>query len=421
MCKKTERSSSALLAPLVVLGLCLAIYMCLWSSPLVVFLVIAALTVGVILLDKTGNLEAVYELTEEHGLGAAGVLVLFALVLPFLLRHSSYVMHIAVMGCLHAVVALGLNFQIGSAGMVNFAPAAFMGMGAYTSAILSVKFYFSPWVGTVVAIFSAAGLGLLIGYPTLKTRGYYLSLVTLALQTIFTLLIVNTRWLGGPNGIAGVTPYQVGRTSFGTDMVVGGLELPRQTYYLYLLFIGLGITAWISGRIYRSRVGLALNAVEQDEVVAASQGVNLARMKLLAFSLGAAFAGLAGAIYAHYVGFIGVEDFDFNKSLMLICMVILGGMDNVPGVALGAVLLTIVDEKLRDFAEYRMLVYGVVLMCVLLLRPQGILPKGVRKYRLPGLEWLEHPDFIPSLEETLREGQGGHRVEAAERFPGAKL
>ncbi|MEW8986668.1 MAG: branched-chain amino acid ABC transporter permease, partial [Bacillus sp. (in: firmicutes)] len=281
---------------------------------------------------------------------------------------------------IYSIIALGLNFQLGSAGMVNFAPAAFYGAGAYTSAILAVKYGVSPWIGMIFAIIMASLLGLIFGYPALKTRGYYLSLVTIAFQVIFTLMIINTDWVGGPNGIPGIPGYQLFGHSFRKPLEIFTLKLPYQTNYFYLVFLLVGLAAVVASRLYNSRIGLAWNVIEQDEIVAATQGINLTKIKLLAFSLGAAFAGVAGALYAHYISFIGNEDFDFSKSLVLICMVILGGMDNVLGVILGAIMLTMMDEKLRDFADYRMLMYAIILIIILLVRPQGLLPKRNRKY-----------------------------------------
>lgn len=377
---EAKRGSKQIIAALLVWAVCLVLYATL-RAPLfgALGLVLAALCV-IVFLEKGGKMNRLMDITEANGRVTFLALAAFVLILPFLTRDNTYLMHVAVISGLHALVALGLNFQVGSTGMVNFAPAAFYGMGAYTSALLSTKLGLSPWLGTAAGMVTAAILGLVTGYPALKTRGYYLSLVTIALQTVFTLLIINTPWVGGPNGIAGVPPYKVGALSFRSNLSLGGLQLPYQTYYFYLAFAVLALAVYVASRLYSSRIGLAWNAIEQDEIVAVCQGVDLTRLKLLAFSLGAAFAGVAGALYGHYISFVGAEDFDFSKSLILICMVILGGRDNVSGVVLGAILLTIIDEKLRDFTDYRMLMYGVILVLVLLLRPQGLLPRRVRKY-----------------------------------------
>ncbi len=364
------------------LGICLILYIAL-VSPLPITLLVLAIFLGLIVMgERSGGIEKIYAAMEEHKGEALVVAGIFALLLPLLVSGNNYLLHVVVMGGIYSIIALGLNFQLGSTGMVNFAPAAFYGTGAYTSAVLAVKFGISPWVGILCGLFMAALLGIVFGFPALKTRGYYLSLVTIALQVIFTLMIINTDWLGGPNGIPGIPGYEIFGFSFRRPLEILGMRLPYQTNYFYLVFLLLSLAALAASRLYNSRIGLAWNAIEQDEIVAATQGINLTKIKLLAFSIGAAFAGVAGALYAHYTSFIGNEDFDFNKSLVLICMVLLGGMDNVAGVILGSLLLTIIDEKLRDFADYRMLMYALILIIILIARPQGLLPKRNRKYQI---------------------------------------
>ena len=373
-------SKSSLVTLLVSVLACVFLYLTLVGSLSIALAVIGLGLALIVLGEYSGKVEAIHTaFGENRSLGLA-VMIVFVLALPFLLNGNNYLLHIVVMGGIYSIVALGLNFQMGSTGMVNFATAALFGTGAYTSALLTTKFSISPWLGTVSGLIMAAVLGILFGIPALKTRGYYLSLVTMALQVIFTLMIINTSWLGGPNGVPGIPAYSLAGFSFKTSVVLFGMKLPYQANYYYLVFGILGLAGLVAARLYNSRVGLAWNAIEQDEIVAVTQGINQTKVKLLAFALGAAFAGLAGALYGHYTSFIGVENFDFSISLIFICMVLLGGMDNVLGVVLGAVLLTIVDEKLRDFADYRMLMYSLILIIILLVRSQGLLPKRIRKY-----------------------------------------
>ena len=299
--------------------------------------------------------------------------VIFAIILPLLLNNS-YVIHTTVLAIIIAIAALGLNFQIGCTGMVNVAIAAFMGMGAYTSAVISVYYGLSPWLGIISGMITATLLAIIIGSPTLKTHGYYVALVTIALQFIFSRLVNSTKWLGGPNGIAGIPDIAIGALTFGQY---------QKRFYLWLALLCLGVCIYIAYRLRNSRIGLAWNAIEQDQIVAVTQGINVAKMKLLAFAIGGAYAGLAGSLYAHFITFVSVDDFSMPKSLMLICMVALGGMDNVLGVVVGAVFLTVLNEKILDFADYGMFLYGVILLIVLLSRPQGLLPKTLRRYRMP--------------------------------------
>ncbi|MBP2665894.1 MAG: branched-chain amino acid transporter permease [Firmicutes bacterium] len=347
--------------------------------------IIAALAVLILALtlmvvaERTGKVEHLYRALACHQGKSLTVIIVFVLILPLILSNN-YLLHVAVMGGIYSIVALGLNFQVGT-GMVNFATAAFFGTGAYTSALLAINFGLSPWLTTVFGMVAAASLGIIFGFPALKTRGYYLSLITMSLQIIFTLMIINTSWLGGPNGIPNIPAYSLGATSLRMPIIIFGMDFPYQANYLYLVYSLLGLAMFVALRLHNSRTGLAWNAIEQDEIVAITQGINLTKSKLLAFALGAAFAGLAGGLYGHYTSFIGVEDFDFSKSLVFICMVLLGGMDNPLGVVLGALMLTIIDEKLRDFADYRMLMYSVILIIILLARPQGLLPKRIRIYQ----------------------------------------
>ena len=246
----------------------------------------------------------------------------------------------------------------------------------------TLKLGLSPWVGMFLAAVVACILGGLVGAPTLRTKGYYLSLVTMALQLVFSLVIVNIKSVGGPNGLPGVPPFTIGDFSFHQVHTFLGMRIPYQANYLYFALLLLGILLFVAYRVNLSAKGLALNNIGQDEVVANCLGIHIIREKLFAFCIGGAFCGIAGALYGHYMSFVGPDDYDFSKSLMIICMVILGGMDNPLGVLVGAFLLVGVNEKLRDFADYQMLIYGLILLVVLWLRPQGLIPKRVRNYEL---------------------------------------
>lgn len=360
----------------------LVLYVVLTTPFLSAMATVAALVAAILWLDRAGHLDHLFAAYARHRLPALVSLLAVAFLLPFPIRHSPYMVHVLVMAALYAVVALGLNFQMGSTDMVNFAGGAFFGMGAYTSALLATRAGVNPWLGIPAGVVAATALAYVVGVPTLKTKSYYLSLVTMALQLVFTLLIINTAWTGGPNGVAGVPPYRIGALRFQSAFWIFDFKLPYQALYFYLAVILLLVAAYVASRLHLSRVGLAWNAVGEDEIAANCQGINPAASKLLAFCTGGAFSGLAGAVYAHYISFIGPEDFDFAKSLIIISMVILGGTDNVAGVTIGAVLLTLIDEKLRDFTDYRMLLYGSILLVVLLLRPAGLVPKRVRQYHL---------------------------------------
>jgi len=341
-----------------------------------------ALTVAALLfMDKKGHINTLFTLFIRYKKTALVSALLCLLTLPLLLAGLRYESHIAVMAVIYAMVCLGLNFQMGSTNMVNFAPAAFMGIGAYSMAVITVNMGASPWLGLGMALVLCAFAGLLIGLPTLRTKGYYLSLVTMALQLAFTQLIKNIAFMGGPNGISGVKPFTIGSFSLfkSYTLPVLGKTAPH-FFFLFFCSIILVMLVYIAMRIYISRYGLAFNTIAQDEIAANCLGVNVSGLKLLAFVLGGVFCGIAGALYAGLTSFVGPSDFTFARSLVYICMVILGGMDNPIGVVVGAFLLTVVMEKLRDFAEYAQLVYALLLVVILIVRPAGLIPKRVRDY-----------------------------------------
>ncbi|HYG58056.1 MAG TPA: branched-chain amino acid ABC transporter permease [Symbiobacteriaceae bacterium] len=377
------RPSASLLTVLgLALGAGLWLYLAVSGEFAVSMAAVAGIVVLLVYLDKVGLADRLYELHARHKAVALLSFGLVLLVLPIPIRQSPYLIHIAVMAGLAGIVALGLNFQMGSTDMVNFACGAFFGMGAYTSALLATKMGVSPWLGIPAAIVATVLLAYVVGVATLKTKGYYLSLVTMALQLVFGLLLVNTDSVGGPNGIAAIPPYTIGSLSFRDSFWLFVYKLPYQALYFYLVAAMLLLGGWVASRLHLSRVGLAWNTIGEDEIAGNCQGINPARAKLIAFCAGGAFSGVAGALYAHYISFIGPEDFGFSKSLIIISSVILGGPDNVLGVVVGSVLLTLIDEKLGGFTDYRMLLYGLILLGVLLFRPEGLIPKRVRRYDL---------------------------------------
>lgn len=341
---------------------------------------LAAAVIVLLYMDKKGHINAIFGAFIKFRKIALISAVIMALAVPLLLSQERYITHIAIMAVIYGIASLGLNFQMGSTDMTNFAPAAFMGIGAYSVAVFTVKLGLNIWFGFLSAIILSMVTGLLIGLPTLRTKGYYLSLVTMALQLAFTMFLYNAAYLGGPMGIPGVKPFGIGSFSFLQSYTVFGVKMVPQTPYLLFCVILLIILAYIAMRVYISRIGLSLNTIAQDEVAANCMGIDLVQRKLFAFVIGAVFCGVAGALYGSYTTYVGPDDFGFPRSLMIICMVILGGMDNVVGVIVGAFILTVITEKLRVFSDYQQLVYSLVLVTVLIVRPAGLVPKRVRNY-----------------------------------------
>lgn len=310
------------------------------------------------------------------------VLVGMAIVLgfPFVLEGNTYALHLCVISMLYAVLALALNFQLGSANIPNFATGASYGIGAYASALLALNFGVSFWVALPVAAVVATIFGFLLGIPSMRTRDSYLALVTIAFGVVIHQLLNNLEFTGGPNGLVGIPVPELFGHSFGDPLVIFGQELPSQANFYYLSALLVLISIVFAGRLHDSRVGLAWNALRTDELAARCQGINVTWYKVLAFAVDAFLAGFAGTIYAFYVGFISPDNFTFLVSVTIMTMVIAGGMDNILGVIVGAFLLTLLPEKLRAFSDYRILFFGVTVIAFLMIRPQGLFPQRLRSY-----------------------------------------
>jgi ABC-type branched-subunit amino acid transport system permease subunit len=335
-----------------------------------------------VLFKKWGGLnDAMAKLFKEMKILAIGVFILMVLTLPFVFQTSPYLIHVCVMAGLYAILALGLNFQLGSTNVVNFATAASYGIGAYTSALLAVHFHVPFWIGIFLSGSAASLFGLVLGIPCMKTKDYYLSLVTIAFGLIIYILLINFSWTGGPNGIPNIPPPSILGHSFREPINLFGFNLPFQSNYFYLIFIFVIGALFVAYRLHHSRVGLTWNAIREDEIAARCQGIDVTWYKILAFCIDAFFGGVTGTVYAHYIGFISPENFAFIVSVVVVTMVILGGMDNVFGVIIGAVLLTILPEKFRAFEDFRLLIYGVIVVTMLIFRPQGLFPQKLRVYQ----------------------------------------
>lgn len=305
---------------------------------------------------------------------------LFLVVTPFFLRNNPYLIHLCLMAGIYVMLATGLNFQLGSTNIVNLATAASYGVGAYTASLLDVH----TGVGFWVAIFAAGGasafMGLLLGLPTTKTKDYYLTLVTIAFGLIVYLILNNLSWTGGPNGIGDIPPPSLFGHSFREELTIFGVTLPYQANYYYLVLFFVFLYTLISERLYHSRIGLTWNAIREDEIAARCAGIRVSRYKVLSFCINCFLDGVTGAVYAHYVCFISPENFQFMLSVVVVTMVILGGMDNTFGVVFGAVLLSLLPEKFRIFSGFRLLMYGIIVICTLIFRPQGLFPQRLRRY-----------------------------------------
>jgi len=333
------------------------------------------------LFDRFERLQTYLTTTFQREKTFSMILALLCLItLPVILKEHPYLIHICLTAGLYVMLATGLNYQLGSTNIVNLATAASYGVGAYTSALLSVHTGASFWLVLFAAGGAAAFMGFLLGLPTTKTKDYYLSLVTIAFGLIVYLLLNNLPWTGGPNGIGDIPPPVILGHSFRQTIDIFGITLPFHANYYYLILFLCLIYTLISQRLHNSRTGLTWNAIREDEIAARCSGIHVANYKILSFCINCFLDGVTGAVYAHYVSFISPENFQFMLSVVVVTMVILGGMDNVFGVVFGAVLLTLLPEKFRIFQDFRLMLYGIIVVVTLVLRPQGLFPQKLRKY-----------------------------------------
>ncbi len=317
---------------------------------------------------------------QDRGRFATLLGVVIVLIYPFFLQSSGYAFHLLIVSMLYSVLALALNFQLGSANIPNFATGASYGIGAYTSALLALNFSVSFWLALPAAAVVATIFGFLLGFPSMRAKDSYLALVTIAFGIVVHQLLNNFDWTGGPNGLVSIPAPELFGHSFARPIEAFGFRLPSQANFYYLSAALVGLSIISAKRLHESRVGLAWNALRADPLAARCQGIDVVWYKMLAFGVDAFLAAFAGTIYAFYVSYISPDNFTFLVSVTIMTMVIVGGMDNTLGVIIGAFFLTMLPEKLRIFSDYRLLFVGVVVILFLILRPQGLFPQRARNY-----------------------------------------
>ena len=309
------------------------------------------------------------------GLAALGVAAL--LYLPYFV--GSYLSDVLDMVGLYTLMGLGLNIVVGFAGLLDLGYVAFFAIGAYTTGVLTsigpLGIAHLPfWVALIISVLAAMTAGILLGIPVLRMRGDYLAIVTLGFGEIIRILALSD-WLkpyiGGAQGILQIPQPQIGSFVF----------LKPQHFY-YLILVGIALAWFVAVRLRDSRIGRAWMAMREDEDVAEAMGINLVSTKLMAFAFGASFSGLSGAIFAAKVGSIFPHSFNLLISINVLSLIIVGGIGSLPGVVVGSLLLVGLPELLREFAEYRLLMYGIALIAMMLLKPEGFWPEPVRQREL---------------------------------------
>ncbi len=314
------------------------------------------------------------------------VLVVGVAAFPWMIS-SSYWLNLVNLAISFSVACLGLNIVLGYAGQLSLAQAAFWGVGAYTSAILTTRFGGPVWAGMVAAFVIASLVGVLLGIPTLKLSGHYLAMATIGFGIIVQLVLINAIWLtGGSDGIAKIPSPSI-----------GAVELKDPGTFFYLAAVSLILLTWASIRLKDSRVGRAFMAIQGNEMAAETAGVDSTYFKIMAFALSAGYAGIGGWLFAHSGShYISPDTFSFDESVVLLAMAVLGGNGSAVGSVVGAILLTLLPEVLRFLKDYYMMVYAAGIVAVMIFMPSGI----------AGLVWT-----LP-ISRRLREWWGTGRTAA---------
>ena len=315
----------------------------------------------------------------------AVLVLLFAVSWPFMASRGA--IDLATLTLIYIMLGLGLNVVVGLAGLLDLGYVGFYAVGAYSYALLNTYFGLSFWECLPIAGLLAATFGFLLGFPVLRLRGDYLAIVTLGFGEIIRILLNNmTTLTGGPNGISGIPKPTLGGLEFNRTVKDGGFgtfhdffgiayNANHKVIFLYLMALVLVVaTLFVINRLLRMPLGRAWEALRVDEIACKSLGLNPTIIKLTAFTIGACFAGFAGSFFASRQGFISPESFVFIESAIVPAIVVLGGMGCQIGVVLSAIVMTVLPELAREFNEYRMLMFGLLMVFMMIWRPQGLLP-----------------------------------------------
>ncbi|OKO82411.1 ABC transporter permease [Bradyrhizobium sp. NAS80.1] len=336
----------------------------------------------------------------------APALLIFTLLVPVIFYDQRYILDLAILVLTYVMLGWGLNVVVGLAGLLDLGYVAFYAVGAYSYALLATNFGWSFWICLPLAGILAAFWGMLLGFPVLRLRGDYLAIVTLAFGEIIRLVIINWQDLtGGPNGVTGIPrPSFFGIPLDNSDDGLAaklGIEYSptHRIIFLFYLILALALlTNWVTIRLRRLPIGRAWEALREDEVACRALGINTTTTKLTAFATGAMFGGFAGAFFATRQGFISPESFTFQESALVLAIVVLGGMGSQLGVALAALAMIGGFELFRGLETYRMLVFGMAMVLIMIWRPRGLIG-----HRAPTV-YLTKAQAISS--DLVKEGHG---------------
>jgi len=350
-------------------------------------LVILAFFVS-LLGKKIGLMEKLASEVRQHPHFPAYASIAGVFILALVFHNSHFALLMLTTVLIYSTVCLGLNIQFGYVGIVNFAGAAFFGIGSYTAAVLATH----TAVPHLMILLAAAGVSALIGsiliYPVLRTRGHYAALVTIAFGILFRNFLEVNDTLGGPQGMK-IPPLNLFGWNLSDGIEIGGFEISFYIPYLLVALVLLILSFRLTRNLERSWLGLSMDMVRTDEIAASTFGVNIAHWKIVAFTLGNFIAGMAGALYGMMTSYVAPNNFTFADSLILVSIVILGGIGNPWGIIPAAAIVVILPEKLQFIQEYRFLLYAIVVILILLFRPDGLLPRRIREY-FPGKKAGDH-------------------------------
>ncbi|MDZ4184140.1 MAG: branched-chain amino acid ABC transporter permease [Desulfuromonadales bacterium] len=299
------------------------------------------------------------------------------LVVAPLYFQGGYILNVLVFVGINTMLAIGLNLLLGFAGQISLGQAAFYGLGAYVSAILTTTHGFNPWLSMIFAALAIGALAFVIGFPILKLKGHYLAMATLGFGIIVYIVINEYVDLtGGPSGFPGIPNLSIGSFSFDSDM--------KNYYLIWGATLGVMLLAI---NLARSRIGRALRAIHDSEVAAQVLGINARLLKVQIFACSAMISSLAGSLYAHYITFVSPSTFGFGFSVELLTMVVIGGLGSIYGSFLGATLITLLPEILRTFHDYDIVFYGALLMIMTIFLPGGLIQGGTLAWNYLRKSW----------------------------------
>ena len=294
------------------------------------------------------------------------ILIIVAMGLPVIVRNPYYIGVLVFVG-IYSLITVCLSLVLGYAGQISLGHAAFYGIGAYASGLLTTRAHVSPWLAMVCAMAITGVMAYIIGRPVLKLRGHYLAMATLGFgEIIYIFFNAEVGLTGGPSGFGQIPRLSVGEFVFDNDI-----------RFYYLVWITVIILLILVLNIINSRIGRALRSIHGSETAANAMGVNTSSYKVQIFVFSAVISSIAGSYYAHFVTFVSPTTFEANTSILLVTMVIVGGMTNVWGAILGAGLLSMLPEYLRAFGDYDILIYGAILMVIMMFAPEGLVGVGI--------------------------------------------